>query len=330
MQAQASAAASRVGLSLPTADQSLDALGDGVDLGIDGLSSFVTPNDSFYRIDTAVQIPQVAAEDWTLRVHGMVDREFTMTFADLLDREIVEADITLACVSNEVGGDLVGNARWLGVRLDDVLRDAGVQEGATQLVGRSTDGYTAGFPVDDAMDGRDALIAIGMNGEPLPLQHGFPARLVVPGLYGYVSATKWLAELELTTFEAFDHYWKRRNWAEQAPVKTQSRIDTPRGLAELAPGTQVIAGVAWAMGRGIDQVEVRVDDGDWQQSDLADAPNDDTWRQWSFSWTAEPGLHQLRVRATDSEGTTQDEERVDPIPDGAEGWHTISVRVNDS
>jgi DMSO/TMAO reductase YedYZ molybdopterin-dependent catalytic subunit len=329
LQDRASAAVARAELVLPRAAQPLPAPPDGADFGIDGQSLFVTPNRDFYRIDTALRVPRVNPDEWTLRVFGMVDNEIELTYDDLLEREIVEADITLACVSNEIGGDLIGNARWRGVRLDDVLEQARPLPGATQLVGRSVDGWTAGFPVEEAMDGRDALIAFGMNGEPLPLQHGFPVRLVVPGLYGYVSATKWLAELELTTFEAFDHYWKRRNWAEQAPIKTQSRIDTPRGLQTLEPGLHLIAGVAWAQHRGISRVEVQVDEDEWAEADLADVTTDDTWRLWRLEWDATPGLHRIRVRATDGDGETQGEDRVDPIPDGAEGWHTITVTVSE-
>lgn len=328
LQDRAGAAAERIGLTLPSPARPADPLPQGVDLGVDGLVPFVTPNEDFYRIDTAVQIPEILAEDWQLRIHGMVANELTLDYQQLQERyEVEEHDITLTCVSNVVGGDLVGNARWLGVRLVDVLEDAGVDPDATQLVGRSVDGYTGGFPVADAMDGRDALIVIGMNGEPLPAVHGYPVRLVVPGLYGYVSAVKWLAELELTTFEAFDQYWVERQWAEEAPIKVQSRIDVPRPLIEVAAGEVVLAGVAWAQGRGIDLVEVQIDGGEWQPADLGEVPNVDTWRQWTLTTQLEPGNVQIRVRATDGDGTRQDEERVDPIPDGAEGWHSLQVRV---
>ena len=219
----------------------------------------------------------------------MVDNELELTYADLLARPMIERDITLTCVSNEVGGRYVGTARWLGTRLDDLLREAGVQAGADQVVGRSVDGFECGFPVESAMDGRDAIIAVGMNGEPLPIEHGFPARLVVPGLYGFVSATKWLTEIELTTFAEFDHYWLRRGWAQKAPIKLMSRIDTPRGLAKVAAGVVPIAGVAWAQTVGIQAVEVQIDDGDWQPAELADAPSNDTWRQWLYRWNATPG-----------------------------------------
>jgi DMSO/TMAO reductase YedYZ molybdopterin-dependent catalytic subunit len=328
LQRSAGAAASRAAVVLPRAARRLRAVPAGADLGIDGVAPFVTPNGDFYRIDTALLVPQVRTEGWTLRVHGMVEHELELTYDDLLARELVEADVTLACVSNEVGGDLIGNARWLGARLDELLREAGVQRGATQLVPRSSDGFAAGFPTEVALDGRDALVAVGMNGEPLPLRHGFPARLVVPGLYGYVSATKWLTEIELTTWDAFDSYWVRRGWAKEAPIKTQSRIDTPRSAASLRPGRVAVAGVAWAQGRGIEAVEVQVDDGPWRPARLATAVGDDTWRQWVYEWDAEDGDHVLAVRATDGTGKTQPEERVAPIPDGATGWHTIEVSVS--
>ncbi|MEX0756328.1 MAG: molybdopterin-dependent oxidoreductase, partial [Acidimicrobiia bacterium] len=263
---------------------------------------------------------------YTLAITGMVDRPLTLTYQELIDRPLVESDITLTCVSNEVGGKLVGNARWLGVRLDDLLDEAGIAPGADQIVGRSVDRYTCGFPVS-ALDGRDALVAIAMNGEPLPPEHGFPARLIVPGLYGYVSATKWLAEIELTTFDQFDHYWVDRGWDAEAPIKTQSRIDTPSALGRIAPGTTAIAGVAWAQTRGIDRVEVRIDDGPWQDAELAAELNDTTWRQWKLAWDATPGRHEISCRATDRTGTTQTEERTRPIPNGASGWHSIVVIV---
>lgn len=295
------------------------------DAGLDdpGLSPFVTPNEDFYRIDTALTVPRIPTGDYQLRVHGMVDHELTLGYDDLLARRQVEADITLTCVSNEVGGQLVDNARWQGVRLDDLLAEAGVQAGSDQLVGRSYDGYTCGFPVSAATDGREALVVVGMNGEPLPPEHGFPVRLVVPGLYGYVSATKWLREIELTTFDAFDHYWERRGWATEAPIKTQSRIDTPAALERVPVGQSVIAGVAWAQTRGIKAVEVKVDDGPWQQAELGAEVNNTTWRQWRIPWDVFPGNHNISVRATDATGETQTEERARPVPDGATGWHSI-------
>ncbi|ONK10262.1 molybdopterin-dependent oxidoreductase [Streptomyces sp. MP131-18] len=332
----AAAAASRSALALPAADAAAPPVPPGARLNVPGLAPFITPNDRFYRIDTALRVPRVDAERWRLRIHGAgVPRPVTWTLADLFAREIVERDITLACVSNPVGGTFVGNARWLGVRLDGVLRDAGVRPPsrggpADQLVAHSVDGMTLGSPLETVMDGRDALLAFGMNGEPLPFAHGFPVRMVVPGLYGYVSACKWLTELELTTFDAFPAYWTDRGWAERGPVKTQSRIDTPRGSAPPRAGLVPVAGVAWAQHTGIDRVEVRVDEGPWQEAELAEEDTADTWRQWRFDWRAEPGEYRLQVRATDRGGRTQPAEESGTAPDGATGRHTVTVRVVDA
>jgi DMSO/TMAO reductase YedYZ molybdopterin-dependent catalytic subunit len=292
---------------------------------VSGITPLHVPNDRFFRIDTALSVPRVDPARWRLRVHGMVDRELELTFDDLLARTFVEQDVTIACVSNEVGGNLIGNARWLGTSLADLLDEAGPDPAATQVVGRSIDGWTAGFPTNIVTGRRDSLIAVGMNGEPLPPRHGFPARLIVPGLFGYVSATKWLTEIELTTWEAFDAYWVPRGWAKEGPIKTQSRIDVPAPGARLDPGTNVIAGVAWAPTRGVGRVEVRVDDGPWTTADLSEPLGDATWVQWRAEVRLEPGSRRLQVRATDGAGRTQSEERVDPRPDGAEGWHTIHV-----
>lgn len=296
---------------------------------VDGIKPFITPNADFYRIDTALTVPQVPADTWSLRIHGMVDEELTFTYDELFERELFEETITLTCVSNQIGGELLGTAVWGGVRLDDLLAEAGIQAGADQIVGRSSDGWTAGIPVA-ALDGRPALVAFSMNGEPLPLEHGFPARLIVPGLYGYVSATKWLTELELTTFDAFDQYWVPRGWDAQGPIKTQSRIDSPKALASLDPGPAMIGGTAWAQTIGIDKVEVRIDEGPWELTTLADELNDLTWRQWSHEWNASPGRHTVTVRATDRSGFTQLEERSDPMPNGATGWHQTVVLVKDA
>ncbi|MET9104084.1 molybdopterin-dependent oxidoreductase [Streptomyces antibioticus] len=303
-------------------------------LRVPGISPFVTPNDKFYRVDTALVVPMVDATTWRLRIHGKgVRRAATYSFGDLLGRELIERDITLACVSNEVGGPYVGNARWTGVRLADLLAECGVRPPsrggpADQLVARSVDGMTIGSPVDDLMDGRDALLALGMNGEPLPFAHGFPARMVVPGLYGFVSACKWIEDIELTTFDAYDPYWVKRGWARRAPIKTQSRIDTPKPFARPKAGTVMVAGVAWAQHRGIDKVEVRVDDGPWQQTQLAAEDTRDTWRQWSLPWQATRGSHTLTVRATDRTATVQTGRRTRTIPDGADGWHSVVVTVD--
>ena len=299
---------------------------DGVIAPIDGIRPFITPNADFYRIDTALTVPQVAAETWTLRIHGMTDNEIVLTYDDLLARELIEVPITLTCVSNEIGGSLLGTAVWGGVRLDDLLSEAGISPEADQIVGRSVDGFTGGFPVS-ALDGRDAMIAVSMNGEPLPLEHGFPARLVIPGLYGYVSATKWLTEIELTTFDAFDAYWVPRGWSAEGPIKTQSRIDTPAALSSIAPGPVAIGGSAWSQPRGISRVEVQIDDGPWQDATLTDELSNVTWRQWFFEWDATVGSHTISVRATDGDGNLQVEERQEPMPNGATGWHKSVVLV---
>ncbi|MGW4564728.1 sulfite oxidase [Streptomyces sp. NPDC004561] len=302
-------------------------------LRIDGISPFVTPNKDFYRVDTALVVPKVDATGWRLRIHGEgVRRPAAYSFEDLLRRELIERNITLTCVSNEVGGPYVGNARWIGVRLADLLAECGVRPpsrggAADQLVARSVDGMTIGSPLEDVMDGRDALLALGMNGEPLPFEHGFPVRMVVPGLYGYVSACKWITDIELTGFDAYDPYWVRRGWARRAPVKTASRIDTPKPFARPRAGTVMIAGVAWAQHRGIDRVEVRIDDGPWREARLAAEDTRDTWRQWSLPWQATTGGHTLTVRATDRTGTVQTARRTRTIPDGASGWHSVVVTV---
>jgi DMSO/TMAO reductase YedYZ molybdopterin-dependent catalytic subunit len=321
------AEASRASVRIPNPADPAGPLPAATDLQIPGLSPFVTPNTSFYRIDTALLVPAVDATGWSLRVHGMVDHELTFDFASLLDRPLIERDVTLTCVSNEVGGDLVGNARWIGAPLADVLRDAGVDPSADQLVSRSADGFTAGTPTAVVMDGRDAMLAVAMNGEPLPLEHGFPVRMIVPGLYGYVSATKWLVDLELTTFDAYDAYWIERGWARRGPIKTESRIDTPRSGALPRADEIAIAGVAWAQHRGISGVEVRIDDEPWKQAELSAEDTTDTWRQWVYRWSPTSGRHLLTVRATDGSGATQTDDELAPFPNGATGWHTIDVTV---
>ena len=264
---------------------------------------------------------------WTLRVHGLVGRPIEITYDDLLRRPLIEADITLACVSNDVGGPYVGNARWLGARMADLLREAGVRPEADMLLSTSQDGFTCGTPVDVVMDGRDALFAVAMNGEPLPVDHGFPVRQVVPGLYGYVSATKWVVDIKVTRFDTDQAYWTPRGWAARGPIKTQSRIDVPRVGATLPVGRTTIAGVAWAQHTGVDAVEVRVDRGVWREARLAQVPGPDTWRQWALDWDATPGDHTIEVRATDAAGRTQTAQRTPVAPDGASGWHTIDVHV---
>ncbi len=318
--------AARGDVALPEPVSPVSPPTQAMSLDVDGISPLVTPTSDFYRIDTAFVPPRVDAATWSMRITGMVDREVELTYDDLLGLDMVERYITIACVSNEVGGGLVGNAKWLGVPLQDVLDLAGVQPGAEQLVGRSVDRFTVGFPVEAAFDGRDALVAVAMNDEPLPVEHGFPARLVVAGLYGYVSATKWLEEIHLTEWDAFDAYWIPRGWAKEAPIKTQTRIDTPRP-GRIAEGPRAIAGVAWAPNRGIERVEVRIDDGSWQEADLAASLDEDSWRQWSLAWTPTPGRHKIEARATDGTGEVQTEVERPPAPDGATGYHTISVTV---
>jgi DMSO/TMAO reductase YedYZ molybdopterin-dependent catalytic subunit len=314
--------------SVPVGDEAGDA---AMDFGLDEVESFVVPNHDFYRIDTALVVPQVPKDSWRLRIHGMVDNELELTFADLLERDQIERYITLSCVSNEVGGGLVGNARFQGVRMKDVLDEAGVQSGATQVVSRSIDGWNCGSPTSVIMDGRDAMLAIAMNGEPLPAEHGYPVRLVVPGLYGYVSATKWVTEIELTRWEDFDGYWVPRGWSKEGPVKTMARIDRPGSGRSYGPNGDAvidIAGLAWAVHRGISRVEVSIDDGDWRECELAGVPSDDTWRQWRYRWTDfTPGEHNVRARAYDGDGVPQPEEPKPVAPDGAQGYHRVGFDV---
>jgi DMSO/TMAO reductase YedYZ molybdopterin-dependent catalytic subunit len=301
---------------------------DSPDLGKSGVP-WNTPNSRFYRIDTAIEPPQLDPDDWSLRIHGRVDHELTLSYADLVARPLIERWITLCCVSNEVGGNLVGNARFLGARLADILREAGLRDGADQLLMTSVDGMTIGAPTAVVMDGRDALIAVGMNGEPLPIAHGFPARIVVPGLYGYVSACKWVVDIEATTFEARKPYWVKGGWAAAPEIKLQSRIDTPHNGGRVSVGRTVpIAGVAWDQHVGVSAVQVQVDSGEWQTARLASVPSSDTWRQWVLPWTpAQAGSHSLRVRAVDAAGTVQPSSRQDVYPSGATGLHTITVRA---
>jgi len=314
--------------ALPPPSETTPSLAAGTDLStsIADLTPIVMPNDRFYRIDTSLLTPIVDTAGWTLRIHGMVDRETVLTWEELIGLPMFEQYVTISCVSNEVGGRLVGNAKWTGVRLRDVLEMAGVQAGATQLVGRSVDGWTAGMPTAWVMDpSREPMIALKMNDEPLPPAHGYPARLIVPGLYGYVSATKWLKDLELTTLEAFDGYWVPLGWAKEAPILTQSRIDTPRG-GQVPAGQVPIAGIAWAPDRGVSRVEVGIG-GVWSDARLSIPISDATWVQWVFDWAATPGRHTVEVRATDGTGEVQTETRTRPAPDGARGWDSVSIEV---
>jgi len=323
IRSRAEAQRSSLGLPVPVERQADPSAAS--DFALESLTPIVVPNGEFYRIDTALVVPAVDPEEWTLTIKGMVARDIVLTYADIAAMPLVERYVTLSCVSNKVGGGLVGNALWTGVNLKDLVDMAGVESGADQIVARSVDGWTAGFPTEIAFDGRDALLAIGMNREVLPADHGFPARLVIPGLYGYVSATKWISELELTTWDAFDGYWVPRGWSKEAPIKTQSRIDRPQRGARIETGDYTLGGVAWSPTNGIKRVEVQVDDGPWTEAELSEPLSNDAWLQWLLPTVFGEGEHQVRVRATDRTGFTQTETEVPPAPDGAEGWHTVTV-----
>ncbi|MCV2393778.1 molybdopterin-dependent oxidoreductase [Actinotalea sp. M2MS4P-6] len=323
-----STAAAVKALVLPAAARPAPPVPADAQSPVAGVVDVVTPNSTFYRIDTAFTVPQVDPDTWRLRVHGLVDREVTLTFDDLLASDLVEAYVTLTCVSNSVGGDLAGNAKWLGLPVREVLAMAGPQADADMVLSRSVDGFTASTPLEVLTDDRDALLAVGMNGQPLPAEHGFPVRMVVPGLYGYVSATKWVSDLEVTRFADATAYWTVRGWSERGPVKLASRIEVPRSGSTVDAGPVDVGGTAWAQHTGISGVEVQVDDGPWQPATLAGEISVDAWRQWSWRWAdATSGRHLLRVRAIDNDGMTQTGERSPAIPDGATGWHEISVFV---
>ncbi|GAB3593092.1 molybdopterin-dependent oxidoreductase [Angustibacter peucedani] len=319
---------SRAALQLPAATGAGPTAQELGDLGLDGLSAFVTPPEQFYRIDTALSVPQVEPGTWRLRIHGMVEQELEITFDDLLALPMVDRLTTLTCVSNEVGGDLVGNQVWRGHLLRELLARVRPTSGADMVLSTSADGWTAGTPLEALTDpDRDALLAVAMGGQPLPVEHGFPVRMVVPGLYGYVSATKWVVDLEVTRFDQAEGYWTPRGWSARGPVKTESRIDVPRDGSKVAAGKVAVAGVAWAQHRGVEAVEVRVDEGPWQPARLGDGGTIDTWKQWVFEWEAPRGDHTLQVRATDRTGAAQTGEQAPPAPDGATGWHTVDVSV---
>jgi DMSO/TMAO reductase YedYZ molybdopterin-dependent catalytic subunit len=326
---RSSVSAAQSSLRLPRPVHPAPPLPAGSNLRIPGLSSFITPNSSFYRVDTAIVLPEVPPSGWHLRIHGMVAREITISFDELIRRPLTADYITLTCVSNPVGGPYVGNAEWIGASLASLLREAGIRAGAEQLLCTSVDGFTSGTPVQTVMDGRDALLAMAMNGTALPVEHGFPVRMVVPGLYGYVSACKWITDINVTTW-ADRAYWAQpgQGWAQQAPIKTESRIDVPSGDSVLKPGRRQVAGVAWAQHKGIDAVEVRVDSGAWHQARLATVPDIDCWRQWVWDWDATPGTHQITARATDATGYTQTATQDPPPPNGASGYPVISVTVS--
>ncbi|MCU1436661.1 MAG: oxidoreductase [Pseudarthrobacter sp.] len=315
-------------LQLPAAASGAPAIPAGAEVPLDGMQPLVTPNRDFYRIDTALIVPVIDPATWSLRVTGMVDREIDLNLADLLAKPLIERHVTIACVSNEVGGDLIGNARWLGWPVRELLALARPQAGADMVLSRSSDGWTAGTPLDVLTDERDAILAVGMNGEPLPLEHGFPVRMIVPGLYGYVSATKWLTELRVTRFADDEGYWTPRGWSERGPIKSASRIDVPRTGRRVSAGTVMFGGVAWSQHTGIGTVELRVNRGPWQQADLAPGISLDTWYQWQLGMELTPGQYEVQVRATDLSGKPQAEERRPVAPDGATGFHTIRVDVN--
>jgi DMSO/TMAO reductase YedYZ molybdopterin-dependent catalytic subunit len=322
--------AAQQSIRLPVAATPAPTLPAGYDLKIPGLSPFITPNASFYRVDTAIVLPEILPASWSLRIHGMVERELTVSFDDLVRRPLIEDYITLCCVSNPVGGPYIGNAKWLGASLRSLLQKAGIKAGADQLLCTSSDGFTSGTPVQTAMDGRDALLAVAMNDTALPVEHGFPVRLVIPGLYGYVSACKWITDIEVTTYAANASYWAQRGWSAQAPIKTESRIDVPAAGASIKAGRQTaIAGEAWAQHKGIEAVEVRISNGAWQQAQLATVPDIDTWRQWVYYWDAAvpPGNYLIEARATDKTGYTQTSLAESPEPNGASGYPSVVASV---
>jgi len=321
------ASAAREAVRLPSPARTAPPIPPGASFDIPGLSPLLTPNADFYRIDTALQIPGIEPQDWRLRIHGMVDKEVELTFAELLALPLEESTTTLTCVSNEVGGDLIGNATWLGYPIRHLLARAKPSSDADMVLSTSQDGWTASTPLPALTDDRNAILAVGMNGQPLPLEHGYPVRMVVPGLYGYVSATKWVVSLEVTRFDRHTAYWTDRGWSERGPVKLSSRIDVPASGRQVKAGTVAVAGVAWSQHVGVSAVHVRVDDGPWQEATLADAISADTWRQWRFAWEATPGAHTLTVRATDAEGLVQTSAVRDVVPDGATGLHSVRVTV---
>lgn len=325
--ATSSIAALRAAVTLPKPLETV-VIPDGAELDVPGISRLFTPNADFYRVDTALTVPAIDPSTWSLTVTGMVDTPVTFSFDDILAMDLREFVITLTCVSNEVGGGLVGNARWLGIPVREILEQAGPRSGADMVLSRSVDGYTASTPLSSLTDdGLDAILAVGMNGEPLPLEHGFPVRMVVPGLYGYVSATKWLTELKVTTFAEDEAYWTPRGYSAEAPIKLSSRIDTPRSSTPIEAAPTKVAGMAWAQSVGVERVEVRIDDGGWQEATLSSPINDDTWVQWYVDWEPDAGPHYLSVRATDKAGTQQIEERAPVAPDGSSGWQRVLIQV---
>lgn len=326
--ASAAVTAVRTRISLPTPATTVAPIPAGADLKIPGLSPWVIPNKDFYRIDTALQVPSIDPKTWKLQITGMVEKEIEITFAELLKLPLEEKYVTLACVSQEIGGNLIGNALWLGYPIRNLLAEAKPKAGADMVLSRSIDGFTAGTPLAVLQDaGTDAILAVGMNGEPLPIEHGFPVRMVVPGLYGYVSATKWVVQLKVTTFAKDEGYWTPRGWSALGPVKLSSRIDTPQQGATVKAGTVAVAGVAWRQHVGVSGVQVQIDKGAWQDAKLAKVVTVDSWLQWSFAWEAKPGQHTISVRAIDDTGAVQTAKFANPDPNGSTGHHTIQVSV---
>ncbi len=325
--ARSNIAQAREALQLPSPAKAAPALPAGVQSAVAGVPPWVTPNNEFYRIDTALSVPEINAEDWELRVHGLVEEEVRLTFQDLLDADLIESHVTLTCVSNPVGGNLAGNAKWLGLPIREVLRRARPKDGADMVLSTSIDGFSASTPLEVLQDDRDAMLAIGMNGEPLPLEHGYPVRMVVPGLYGFVSATKWVVDLEVTRFADSKAYWTERGWSERGPIKTMARVDVPKSFAKVPAGKVAVGGTAWAQTRGITKVEIQIDNADWVEVELSTEASLVTWRQWSYEWDAAPGAHYIKVRATDGTGEVQTDQRADPVPDGASGWQSVMVTV---
>ena len=320
-------AQAREALRLPAPAKAAAPVPAGVQSPVPGVTPWLTPSNEFYRIDTALSVPEINVDDWELRVHGLVEQEVTLTFQDLLDAQLIESHVTLTCVSNPVGGNLAGNAKWLGLPLREVLARARPKDGADMVLSTSIDGFSASTPLDVLQDDRDAMLAIGMNGEPLPLEHGYPVRMVVPGLYGFVSATKWVVDLEVTRFADNKAYWTNRGWSERGPIKTMARVEVPKSFAKVPAGKVAVGGTAWAQTRGISKVEIQVDNGEWVEAVLSAEASTVTWRQWSYEWDATPGPHYLKVRATDGTGEVQTDQRADPVPDGASGWQSVMVTV---
>ncbi|WP_260982428.1 molybdopterin-dependent oxidoreductase [Arthrobacter sp. U41] len=325
--ARSNVAQARESLQLPAPVKPAPAVPAGVQSKAPGVTPWLTPNNEFYRIDTALSVPEINAQDWELRIHGLVEQEVRLSFQDLLGANLIESHVSLTCVSNPVGGNLAGNAKWLGMPIRDVLKLARPKEGADMVLSTSIDGFSASTPLEVLQDDRDAMLAIGMNGEALPLEHGYPVRMVVPGLYGFVSATKWVVDLEVTRFADSKAYWTQRGWSERGPIKTMARVEVPKSFAKVPAGRVAIGGTAWAQTRGITKVEVQIDNGDWVEATLSTEASLVTWRQWSFDWEATPGPHYIKARATDGTGEVQTDKRADPVPDGASGWQSLMVTV---